>query len=156
MFFLLLGVLLSLFCGFVGVPSRVFTPLVAEVALFLFLLLGLFDGVLLGYLFQTGQFALVLLFLLDAVLNFLLAFAFGLFTSLGLTLELLEVLFLGTLLSLALLVGELLLAGVAADGGMAAVVAGLDLLALSLLTGFLLSLNACLFGSLGLDRKSVV
>ena len=102
----LFGVLLGLLGGFVGGLGRIFTPLVAEVTLFFFVLLGLFDGVLLGNLLDAGEFALIFLLLLDAVVDFLLALALGLFTGFGLALELLEVLFLGALLSLDFLIGK--------------------------------------------------
>ena len=58
-------------------------------------------------------------------------------------------LFLGTLLSLALLLAQGIGLRVG-DCRLAAVVIGLDLLAFSLLAGFLLGLETCLFGSLGL------
>ena len=147
--FSLLGILLGLLCSLVGGLGRVFAPLVAEVTFFLLVTLGLLDGVLLGYLGDAVQFALVLLFLLDAVLDFLLAFAFGFLAGLGFALELLQVLFLGAFLGLALLLAELRLAG--CDGRAVAVIAGLDLLALSLLLGLLLGLDACLLGGFGLE-----
>ena len=109
----LLGILLSLLGSLIGSLGRVFTPLVAEVAFFLLLPLGLLDGVLLGYLGDASQFALVFLYLLDAVVDFLLTLLLGFLTSLGFALQLLEVLFLGTFLSLALLVAEGCLGSVA-------------------------------------------
>ena len=77
LFLSFLGVFLSLLSGFVGSPGRVFTPLVVEVTLFLFILLGLLDGVLFGDFGYTRQFALVLLLLLDAVFDLFLALGFS-------------------------------------------------------------------------------
>ena len=145
----LLGILLGLFRGLIGSLGRVFTPLVAEVALFLLLPLGLLDGVLFGDFGDAAQLALVFLYLLDAVVDFLLTLLLGFLTGFGLTLELLEVLLLGTFLSLALLIAED--APVARDGGFVAIVVGFDFLALGLLAGFLFGFEACLLFGFGLE-----
>ena len=163
LFFSLFSVFLGLFSGFIGSLGRVFTPLVAEVTLFLLFLLGLLDGVLLGNFLDACQLALVFLLLLDAVLDLLLTLAFSLFFGLGLAFELLEVLLLGPLLCLEFLLAQGLGRG-GRLGRSAAVVAGLDFLALGFLTGFLFGFESCelfhcrflfgLFQSLGLGVKT--
>ena len=62
---------------------------------------------MLGEFSDAAQFALVLLFLLDAVLDFLLALLVSLFTGFGFALQLLEVSFFLAFLLLGELVGLL-------------------------------------------------